>query len=72
MNSNDTTTRTKNRTDRCTYLDACYLAEDLKCFGYKIDCPLYLKSTGEPCDEETFNKAMDDLIDKTIAKYRQS
>jgi len=63
------TNTTTRKLDRCAYLKACYLAEELKCFGYKTDCPLYQKSTGEYFDEYRFNEAMDKLIDKTIAKY---
>ena len=54
---------------RCSYINACYLADELKCFGYKIDCPLYMKSNGEYCDEGRFHDAMNRLIDKTKAKY---
>ena len=56
--------------ERCAYTKACYLAEELKCFGYKTDCPLYQKSNGEFCNEDRFNDAMDKLINKTIAKYQ--
>ncbi len=45
------------------------MAEELKCFGYKTDCPLYQKTTGTYFDEERFNEAMDRLINKTLAKY---
>ena len=58
------------KTTRCAYVMACYLAEELKCFGYKTDCPLYQKSNGEYYNEHSFNKAMDKLIDKTRAKYK--
>lgn len=56
--------------ERCLYLKVCYLAEELKCFGYKTDCPLYLKSNNKPCSNERFNDAMDKLINKTMAKYQ--
>ncbi len=56
--------------ERCAYIKACYLAEELKCFGYKTDCPLYQKSNGEYYSEPRFNEAMDKLINKTIAKYQ--
>jgi hypothetical protein len=56
-------------TTRCIYIKACYLAEDLKCFGYMTDCPLFMRSNGEFCSEESFHKAMDRLIDKTRARY---
>ncbi len=54
---------------RCAYIRACYLAEELKCFGYKTDCPLYQKSNGDYYNESRFHEAMDKLIDKTRAKY---
>jgi len=54
---------------RCSYINSCYLAEELKCFGYKTDCPLYMKSNGENCDESRFHEAMNRLIDRTKAKY---
>lgn len=57
------------KAERCTYIRACYLAEGLKCFGYKTDCAIYKKSNGEFCTELAFDKAMDELIDKTRAKY---
>ncbi len=56
---------------RCHYLYACYMADELKCFGYKTDCPLYLKSNGEFCHADRFHEAMDRLIDKTRAKCRK-
>ncbi len=54
---------------RCAYIRACYLAEDLKCFGYKTDCPLYQKSNGQYFNEARFHEAMDKLIDKTRARF---
>jgi len=54
---------------RCAYIRACYLAEELKCFGYKTDCPLYQKSNGDYYSEPRFNEAMDRLINRTRAKY---
>ncbi|MCK4605877.1 MAG: hypothetical protein KAU35_01140 [candidate division Zixibacteria bacterium] len=56
--------------ERCAYTKACYLAEELKCFGYKTDCPLYQKSNGEFFNEDRFNEAMDKLINKTLMKYK--
>jgi hypothetical protein len=47
------------------------MADELKCFGYKTDCPLYLKSNGEFCHEDRFHEAMDKLIDKTRARFRK-
>ncbi len=61
--------KTLKKAERCAYIKACYLAEELKCFGYKTDCPLYRKSNGEYCNEEHFNAAVDKLIDRTRAKY---
>ena len=55
--------------NRCAYINACYMAEELKCYGYKIDCPLYQVSNGEYCSEFMFHEAMDKLIDKIKAKY---
>ena len=57
------------KAERCAYIKVCYLAEELKCFGYKTDCALYRKSNGEELSEDRFNEAMDRLINKTIAKY---
>ncbi|MDF1543632.1 MAG: hypothetical protein P1R58_00865 [bacterium] len=54
---------------RCAYLKSCYMAEELKCFGYKTDCALYQKSNGEFYSEHRFNQAMDHLIDKARSKY---
>jgi len=59
-----------HKVERCAYIRACYLAEELRCFGYKTDCPLYQKSNGEYYSHERFNEAMDKLINKTIAKYQ--
>lgn len=54
---------------RCAYTRVCYLAEELRCFGYRTDCVLYLKSNGEAYPEHRFHEAMDTLINKTRAKY---
>ena len=54
---------------RCTYLTNCYLAEALECYGFKTDCPLYLQSNDEPCNEARFHAAMDQLIKQTRAKH---
>jgi hypothetical protein len=62
--------RTFKATARCIYIYACYLADELKCYGYKTDCPLYLKSNGDFYNEERFNDAMDKLIDLTRAKHQ--
>ncbi|MEA3297795.1 MAG: hypothetical protein U9R56_08020 [candidate division Zixibacteria bacterium] len=63
-------TKTSQKIEKCAFFRACYLADELKCFGYKKDCPLYQKSNGEYYDEVRFNEAMDKLINKTIAKYQ--
>ncbi|MEA2031381.1 MAG: hypothetical protein U9N55_07295 [candidate division Zixibacteria bacterium] len=57
------------KAERCAYIRACYLAEELKCFGYMSDCPLYQKSNGVFLSKQRFDDAMDQLIDKTRLKY---
>ena len=54
---------------RCTYLKACYLAEALECYGFKIDCPLFMRANGEVCNDARFHAAMDDLIRRTKRKH---
>ena len=54
---------------RCAYLKSCYLAEAANCYGYKTDCPLYLVSNDEEISEVFFNKAVDELINKTKLRY---
>ncbi len=54
---------------RCAYLKACYLGEAQECFGFKVDCPLYMKSNGEPCNEARFHAAMDRLIVRTKTRH---
>ena len=56
---------------RCAYTRVCYLAEELRCFGYRTDCVLYKKSNGEDCPEDRFHEAMDTLINKTRIKYEK-
>jgi len=65
-----TTVNKPRKVERCAYIRACYLAEELRCFGYKTDCPLYQKSNGEYYNLDQFNEAMDQLINKTIVKYQ--
>ena len=60
------------KSERCLYLKVCYLADELRCFGYKSDCPLYMKSNNNECSEESFNEAMDKLIDKTLQKHQSN
>jgi hypothetical protein len=54
---------------RCTYLKSCYLAEALECYGFKTDCPLYLRINGEQCNDIRFDSAMDELILRTKRKH---
>ena len=56
---------------RCAYLKDCYLAEALECYGFKTDCPLYLRSNDEPCNEARFHAAVDQLINKTRIKHER-
>ncbi len=64
--------RGQKKVQRCVYVQACYLAEELRCFGYKTDCPLYQESTGELYNKARFDEAMDRLINKTAAKYQRN
>jgi len=59
------------KTVRCTYLKNCYLASALECYGFKADCPLYMRVNDEPCNEARFNAAMDDLILRTRRKHER-
>ncbi len=59
------------KAERCAYLKVCYLAEELRCFGYMTDCVLYQKSNGEECSQSRFDAAMDRLINKTMAKHHK-
>ncbi len=70
MTNSNTKTDSQPKTSRCSFVETCYMAEDLKCFGYKIDCPLYRESNGQSCSKEDFDRAMDTLIDSTLTKYR--
>jgi len=56
---------------RCTYLRECFLAEELECYGFKTDCPLYMRSNDEPCNEARFDAAMDELIRRTKQKHER-
>lgn len=47
---------------KCTYVDVCYLAESLQCYGYKLDCILYTKSNGGQVTPEDFHRAINELI----------
>lgn len=55
--------------ERCIYLKCCYLADALECSGYKLDCVLYQKSNNRECSSFMFDKAVDQLIDRTRAKH---
>ncbi len=66
-----TPSRPYKKVERCGYVKVCYLAEALRCFGYKTDCVLYQKCNGEECEEQRFHQAMDTLINKTKAKYEK-
>ncbi len=57
------------KTVRCTYLKSCYLASALECFGFKTDCPLYMRDNDEPCNAARFDAAMDELILRTRRKH---
>ena len=54
---------------KCQYVDVCYLAESLQCYGYKLDCVLYTKSNGGNVTTEDFHKAINELIDLTKTQY---
>lgn len=56
---------------RCTYLHECYLAEELACYGFRTDCPLYMRCNDEPCNDARFHAAMDRLIMSTKAKHER-
>lgn len=53
----------------CAYIKVCYLSEAMDCFGYKLDCPLYIKSNGDFLPEHDFHEAVNKLIDKTKANH---
>ena len=55
----------------CRYVGECYLAEELRCYGYMTDCPLYMRTNDEPCNDLRFHAAMDRLIARTKAKHER-
>ena len=59
------------KTVRCTYLSECFLAEELECYGFKADCPLYMRANDKPCNEARFDYAMDKLIWRTKQKHER-
>ncbi len=50
---------------KCFYTDVCYLAEALKCYGYKTDCVLYTPMTDHSATIEEFHRAINELISRT-------
>ena len=50
---------------KCFYTDVCYLAEALKCYGYKTDCVLYTPIGDHSATIEEFHNAINELIAKT-------
>ena len=54
---------------RCAYVRDCYLGEAQECHGFKSDCPLYMKTNGETCNEADFHAAVDKLIVRTKTKH---
>ena len=60
----------RTKVGRCAYRSVCYLADQLQCNGDKADCPLYRESFEGQAGLDQFNRAMDDLIDQTLAKYQ--
>ncbi|MBD3381810.1 MAG: hypothetical protein GF404_06405 [candidate division Zixibacteria bacterium] len=59
----------RKKPQECAYVKVCYLSEAMDCFGYKQDCPLYIKSNGNFLSERSFHEAVDKMIDKTKAKH---
>ena len=57
---------------KCQYVDVCYLAESLQCYGYKLDCVLYTKSNGGSVTAEDFHKAINELIYTTKARHYEN
>jgi hypothetical protein len=54
---------------KCLYVDVCYLAEALQCYGYKLDCALYTKTNKGVVTNEDFHKAINELINTTKARH---
>lgn len=53
---------------KCVYIDSCYLAEMLECFGYRADCALYRQSDSLISSHKSFPEALDRLIVKAKAR----
>jgi len=53
---------------KCFYTDVCYLAEALKCYGYKTDCILFTPIADHSATIEEFHLA----VNKLIIKAQQS
>lgn len=53
---------------KCLYVDVCYLAEALQCYGYKLECALYTKTNKGSVTEQDFHQAINELINTTKAK----
>ena len=56
-------------TSQRAYKANCYLAEALKCFGFKADCVLYRKSNGEEVPASQFDTAMNELINRAYHRH---
>jgi len=54
---------------RCSYREHCYLASELKCYGYMTDCALYRKTNGEQLAPSRFDHAVNKLINRTREKH---
>ncbi len=59
------------KTVRCAYLHCCYMADLLDCYGYKLDCILYLKSNNQFYTTRAFDEAVNRLIDKAKVKHHK-
>lgn len=55
--------------NHCAFVEVCYLADCLNCFGYKQDCPLFTTTHDGSLTSDDFHKAIDDLIQRTRVSY---